>query len=222
MLECPSCGQRVNHQGRDNWFECPACRNWLRLRVNSNGSTWLELGVLANGYIQPVQLVRQPGTPSRAPVSGQNSASLPNVDQLDLETVQTYRQRIAAKLRELENNIQRAISLRNQSRQNEQSTGPFNSALSLYTREQNEWQQYDQLLEKREEVLRQEERERARQAGSSGGSGIVFGCGTILAGVGIYAFSRMIGLQLDLRMFMYLALIAFVSGLITIVIAQFD
>jgi hypothetical protein len=187
------------------------------LRVSQNGSTWLELGVLANGIIQPVELVRQSGQPARVPVRAQNSASAPNVGEMDLQTVQTYRQKVAAKLQELETNINRVISLRNQNRQNEQLTIQYNTELSRYTREQNEWRGYDGQLEKRLEEI-----QRARQAGSSGGSGMVFGCGTLLAGLGIIVFSRLVGFPIDFRAFMFLALIALASGLLTLFIAQLD
>ena len=51
MLECPFCHEHVKSQRRDNWFECPACQNWIRLRVNQNGSRWLEAGYFANDEI---------------------------------------------------------------------------------------------------------------------------------------------------------------------------
>jgi hypothetical protein len=141
---------------------------------------------------------------------------------MDLQTIKTQRQRVATRLRELENNIQRVINLRNQNRQNEKLIHKYNTELSLCTEEQNEWQQYEQQLEEREAAIIQEESDRGWETGSSGGSGIAFGCGTILAGVGIFVFSRMVGFHLDFGGYMLLALIAVVSGLLTIVIAQFD
>src|SRR5687767_13847276 len=105
MLKCPFCGERVAHQGRDNWFECPVCRQWICLRVNQNGSTWFESGVLANGVIQPVEIVRGRGQPARAAVRGQKATTereLPKISEMDLPAIQTQRQQVAAKLRELE------------------------------------------------------------------------------------------------------------------------
>ena len=98
MLECPFCHEQVKHQGRDNWFDCPACQNWIRLRVNQNGSKWLEAGYYANEDIHPLQFGRQPGQPPRA----SNRASRPNIQDMDLESVQAQRQRAAAKLHDLE------------------------------------------------------------------------------------------------------------------------
>src|ERR687891_619602 len=107
MLECPFCQERVKHQGRDNWFECPACQNWSRLRVNQNGSRWLEAGYYANDNIHPLQFARTSGQPPR----GSARISRPKIGDMDLETVQAQRQRVVVKLRDLEEDIQRVIDL---------------------------------------------------------------------------------------------------------------
>jgi hypothetical protein len=216
MLECPFCHEQVKHQGRDNWFECPACQNWVRLRVNQNGSRWLEAGYYANDAIHPLQLARQTAQPR---TSGR--ASRPNVQDMDLETVQAQRERTVIKLRHLEQDIQRVITLRSENLRNEQLTSQYNLELSRYTREQNDWKLYERQLATRENELLEEAREQARQARSSG-VGLAFLFGAILSGAGIYAFSQLIGLHLDLRAYLYLFLIALISGFVTLIITRFD
>jgi len=217
MLECPFCHERVKPQSRDKWFECPACQNWIRLRVNQSGSRWLEAGFYANEDIHPLQLARQPSQPPRA----SSRATRPDVQDMDLETLQAQRLRAAARLRNLEQDIQRVITLRSENLKNEQLTSQYNTELSRYTREQNDWKLYERQLAGRENELLEEAREQARQARSSG-SGLAFWFGAILSGTGIYAFSQLIGLQLDLRAYLYLALIALISGFLTIIITKID
>ena len=217
MLECPFCHERVKHQGKDNWFECPTCQNWIRLRVNQNGSRWLEGGYYANEDIHPLQLARQTGQPPRA----SSRIGRPNIQDMALETVQAQRQRVSAKLRDLEQDIQRVITLRSENLRNEQLTSQYNTELSRYTREQNDWKLYERQLAGRENELLEEVREQTRQARSSG-VGLAFGFGAILSGAGIYAFSQLIGLQLDLKSYLYLFLIALISGFVTIIITRID
>ena len=221
MLECPFCHERVKHQGRDNWFECPTCRNWIRLRVNQNGARWLEAGFYANGNIHPLQLSRQPGHAPRTPRNHRGRVSRPNIRDMDRETVQAQRQRTGLRLRALEEDIQRVINLRSENLRNEQLTSQFNTELSRLTQEQNEWKLYERQLTKREHELIEEEKEQARQARSSG-LGLAFWFGTILSGAGIYAFSQLMELQLDLAGYLYLVLIAVISGFATIIIARVD
>ena len=216
MLECPFCNERVKHRGRDNWFECPACQNWLRLRVNQNGSRWLEAGFYANEDIHPLHFARKTGQPPRAT----GRASRPNMQDMDLETVQAQRQRAAVKLRDLEENIQRIITLRSENLKNEQLTSQYNTELSRLTREQNDWKLYARQLAGRENELLEEEREQARQARASSGIGLAFWLGAILSGAGLYAFSELLGLQLDLTAYLYLVVIALISGFLTFIIAK--
>lgn len=217
MLECPFCYERVKPQGRDKWFECPACQNWIRLRVHQSGSRWLEAGYYANEDIHPLQLARQSGQLPRT--SGR--ISRPNVQDMDLETVQAQRQRVRAKLLNLEEDIQRAITLRSESRKNEQLTSQYNTDLSRYTREQNDWKLYERQLAERENELLEEAREQARRARSSG-LGLAFWFGAILSGGGIYAFSWLIGLHLDLRAYLYLFMIALISGFMSLILTKID
>ena len=217
MPECPFCREQVKHQGRDKWFECPACQNWVRLRVSQNGSRWLEAGYYANDDIHPLQLNRQVSQPPRS--SGR--VSRPNVKDMDLETVQAQRQRTAARLRSLEQDIQRVITLRSENLRNEQLTSQYNTELSRYTREQNDWKLYERQLAGREHELMEEIKEQVRQARGSG-IGLAFGFGAVLSGAGIYAFSQLIGLQLDLKAYLYLFLIALISGFVTIIITRID
>ena len=217
MLECPFCHEQVKSQRRENWFECPACQNWIRMRVHQNGSRWLEAGYYAHDEIHPLHLSRQQGQAPRS--SGRPSR--PNVREMDLETVQAQRQRTAARLRNLEQDIQRVITLRSENLRNEQLTSQYNTDLSRYAREQNEWKQYEKQLAERESELLEEERELARQARSRG-LGLAFWFGTLLSGAGMYAFSELLGLQLDLQAYLYMALIALISGFVTIIITKVD
>jgi len=140
---------------------------------------------------------------------------------MDLETVQAQRQRAAARLRSLEQDIQRVITLRSENLRNEQLTSQYNTELSRYTREQNDWQLYERQLAGRENELLEEARELARQARGSG-IGLAFWFGAILSGGGIYAFSQLIGLQLNLQAYLYLFLIALISGFVTLIITRID
>jgi hypothetical protein len=217
MLECPYCHERVKSQGRDHWFECPACQNWIRVRINQNGSRWLEAGYYANEEIHPLQLTRQQSQPPRS----SSRIGRPNIQEMDLETVQAQRQRAAAKLHNLEQDIQRVITLRSENLKNEQLTSQYNTELSRYAREQNDWKLYERQLAGREGELLEEARQQARQARSSG-LGLAFWFGALLSGAGIYAFSQLTGLQLDLRASLYLFLIALISGFVTIIITRID
>ena len=217
MLECPFCHERVKSQGRDTWFECPSCQNWVRLRVNQNGARWLEGGYYANEDIHPLQLARQPSQPPRS----SSRTARPNVKDMDLETVQAQRQRAVAKLRNLEQDIQRVINQRSENLRNAELTSQYNAELSQYTREQNDWKAYERQLAGRENELLEEMREQARQTRSSG-LGIAFWFGAVLSGAGIYAFSQLMGLQLDLKAYLYLFMIALLSGFVTIIITRID
>ncbi len=224
MLVCPYCGARVSHQGRDNWFECPSCRQWICLRVGQNGSTWFDTGVLANGMIHSVQIVRERGQPVRTPMREQPEtppSALPNIGNMDLPAVRTQRQRITTRLRQLEADIQRVINLRTQNLQNDQLTRQYNTELSQFTQEQNELHQFQQRLTERENSL-QPVTTPATGPGSSSPSGLIFGCGTVLGFAGIMVFTRMINLHLDSRAFMWVILIAVGAGFCTWLIAQFN
>lgn len=221
MLECPFCHERVKPQGRDTWFECPSCQNWVRLRAKQDGSRWLEAGYFANDEVHPLQLSRQASQPLRASKEVRGRVSRPNVQTMDLETVQAQRQRVTAKLRDLEQAIQRVITLRSENLRNEPLTSQYNAELSQYTREQNDWKVYERKLAGREHELLEEIKEQARQARSSG-VWLAFSFGALLSGIGIYAFSRLIGLQLDLQAYLYLFLIALISGFVTIIITRID
>ena len=222
MLECPFCHEQIKPQGRDHWFECPACQNWIRLRANQSGSRWLEAGYYANEDIHPLQLARPLGQPPRTAKELRGGrVSRPTLQAMDLEAVQAQRQRVAAKLRTLEQDIQRVISLRSENLRNEQLTSQYNTDLSRYAREQNDWNLYDRQLAGREKELLEEAKEQARQARSSG-VGLAFWVGAVLSGAGLYAFSQMLGLQLDLKAYLYLFLIALASGFVTIIITRID
>jgi hypothetical protein len=218
MLECPFCHEHVKSRWRDHWFECPSCQNWIRLRVGPNGSRWLEAGFYANDEVHPLQQLSRPASqPSR----GSKESRRPNVRAMDRETVQAQRLRVSARLRDLEQDMQRVITLRSENLRNEQLTSQFNADLSRYAREQNEWKEYERQLAEREHELLEDERELARQQRSSG-LGLAFWFGTFLSGAGIYAFSRLMGLQLDLISYLYLALIAVISGFVTLIITKVD
>jgi len=58
--------------------------------------------------------------------------------------------------------------------------------------------------------------ETPQSTSASSGCVLPFGCGTILVGVAIYVFSRLIGLEFNLSAYVTLALVALVSGVITI------
>ncbi|HSL29252.1 MAG TPA: DUF3984 domain-containing protein [Anaerolineales bacterium] len=222
MLECPFCHEHVKHQRRDHWFECPVCQNWIRLRVSQNGSRWLEAGFYANDDVHPLRHMSRPASQSsHSSKEARGRASRPDVRQMDRETVQAQRLRVAARLRDLEQDIQRVITLRSENLRNEQLTSQFNADLSRYAREQNEWKEYERQLAEREHELVEEEKELARQARGSG-LGLAFWFGTILSGAGIYAFSQLMGLQLDLMAYLYLALIAVISGFVTLIITKVD
>jgi hypothetical protein len=221
MLECPFCHEQVKHKGRDHWFECPTCQNWIRLRVHQNGSRWLEAGYYANEEIHPLQLAPQPRQASRTSKELRGKLSRPNVQDMDLETVQAQRQRAAAQLRNLEQDIQRVITLRSENLKNGELTSQYNTELSRFTREQNDWKLYERQLAKRENELLEEIKEQARQTRSSG-VGLAFWFGAILSGASIFAFGQLIGLQLDLRSYLYLFLIALISGFVTIIVTRFD
>lgn len=217
MLECPFCHEQVKPQGRDKWFECPACQNWIRLRLNQSGSRWLEAGFYANEEIHPFQF------PQRTAQAPRPSArvSRPNVQEMDLETVQAQRQRVVSRLHKLEQDIQHVIAQRSENLRNEQLTSQYNAELSRLTREQNDWKQYERQLANRENELLEEAKEQARQARSSG-LGLGFWLGMVLSGLGIYAFSQLIGLQLNLMAYLYLVLIAVISGFVTLIITKID
>jgi hypothetical protein len=191
------------------------------MRANPNGSRWLEAGFYANEDIHPLQFARQPAHPPRASREQRARASRTDVGEMDRETVQAQRQRAATRLRSLEEDIQRVISLRGANLRNEQMTSQYNEELSRLAREQNEWKLYERQLAGRENELIEEERELARQARSSG-TGLAFWFGTLLSGAGIYTFSRLIGLPLDLQAYLYVALIALISGFMTVIIAKVD
>lgn len=217
MLECPFCHEQVKPQGRDRWFECPDCQNWVRLRVNQSGSRWLEAGYFANDEIHPLQISQRAVQPPRTTTR----VSRPNVQDMDLETVQAQRQRVTSRLRKLEQDIQHVITQRNENLRNEQLTSQYNAELSRLTREQNDWKQYERQLAERENEVLEEAKEQARQARSSGLS-LGFWLGMTLSGLGIYAFSQLIGLQLDLMAYLYLVLIAVISGFVTLIITKID
>lgn len=222
MLECPHCGERVDHQGRDHWFNCPSCGYWIRLRVSNSGSTWFQGGVMVNGEIRPMDENRGPVQAVRAQVRGLHplpSASRLNIDQMDLQTVQAQRQQIVVRQRELESSIRRLIGLLSQNPQGEQLR-QYSAELNRDTDEQNNLQRRDQRLAERESALQQEAAQ-ARQSGSSG-AGVVFVLGAILAAADIYVFTRMINLHLDPRAILIAILIALVSGLLTLFITIFD
>lgn len=221
MLECPSCRQRVMHRGQDNWFECPNCRNWIRLRVDRTGSTWLELGVFRGNVIQPVQFSPTQSQPASLSPASTNIPKRPIPDQMDMNALRTQQRLVREQLRKLEHNIERVIGLRSQNRQDDQLTRRYNTELSQYTQEQNDLKQYElQLIERESTLLEQE----AQSTGATGGNGcaVVMVSGTILMGAGLLIFSRMIGLHVDFRIFLMIALISTVSGVLTWVIAQFN
>jgi hypothetical protein len=191
------------------------------LRVKQDGSRGLEAGYFANDDIHPLQLARQPSQPARVLKEQRMRVSRQNVQDMDLESVQAQRQRVAIKLRDLEQEIQRVINLRSENRRNELLTSQYNSELSQYTREQNVWKIYERKLAGREQELMEEIREQARQARGSG-IWLAFGFGAVLSGAGIYAFSQLLGLQLDLKAYLYLFLIALISGFVTIIITRID
>jgi hypothetical protein len=58
MPACPSCQKDVTYSVLDNWFACPICNHWLRLRTNELGSNWLERGEFRDGHIHPVRSLR--------------------------------------------------------------------------------------------------------------------------------------------------------------------
>jgi hypothetical protein len=138
---------------------------------------------------------------------------------MDLATVRTQRQQAALRLRELDESIDRVYRLRTENRQNDQLMTRYNEELGQFTRDQNEWRRFSERLGQRESQL-QEEQARARQAASSG-PGVVIVLGALLAAADIYAFTRMINLSLDPRAVVMAVLIAAVSGLLTLIIAQF-
>jgi epoxyqueuosine reductase QueG len=177
----------------------------------------LEAGYYANEEIHPLQLTRQQSQPPRS----SSRIGRPNTQEMDLETVQAQRQRATAKLHNLEQDIQRVISLRSENLKNEQLTSQYNTELSRYAREQNDWKLYERQLAGREGDLLEEARQQARQARSSG-LGLAFWFGALLSGAGIYAFSQLMALQLDLRASFYLFLIALISGFVTIIITRID
>jgi DNA repair exonuclease SbcCD ATPase subunit len=220
MLECPFCGERLAQQGRDSWFECPSCGNWIRRRINRNGIVWFEAGVFVSGNIQPVQVPSrqvQPPQPARSPSQGP-PRDLPNIDQMDLPAVQAERSRIEARLRELEAEIQRASRARTQNPTGEQLRR-YNAELRQCLDEQERLQNRDQLLQERVTAL-QAQQAQARQSGSSGPAfGFIFGF-LLAAGV-LYAFTRMINLSLDPRAIGIAVLIAAASGFVTFFIALF-
>lgn len=216
MLECPFCHEQVKPEGRGRWFECPECQNWLRLRVNQSGSRWLEAGYYANEQIHPLSLSR----PSAPPARPAARVSRPSARDMDLETVREQRQRAIAKLRELEENIQRAITLRSENLRNEQLTSQYNDQLSRLTREQNEWKQYAGQLTGRENELLEEQKELDRQTRSAGKLGLAFWLGAIVSAAAIYAFSWLMGLPLNITAYVYLVFIALLSGLLIQLIAK--
>ena len=69
-------------------------------------------------------------------------------------------------------------------------------------------------------VLPEQKLQNNQPTNSSEGKGWVFGCGTILAGLGIYVFSRLIGLQLDFGGYVTLVIVSLVSGLFIYLIAK--
>lgn len=120
----------------------------------------------------------------------------PNVSEMDLPKVQKELDRTRTKLHELD-----------------------------HQDEKNKWQEYENQLKERELELSSKESEYSESSSSSntsGGNGLVFGCGTILAGAGIFVFTLMINLHLDIRAYMVLIVIALVSGLLTLLISQFN
>jgi hypothetical protein len=217
VLECPFCHEQVKPQGRDKWFACPACQNWIRLRVNQSGSRWLEAGYFANDEVHPLQFPQRTGSSARTT----GRVSRPKVQDMDLETVQAQRQRVESRLRRLEQEIQHVIAQRSENLRNEQLTSQYNAELSRLTREQNDWKAYQGQLATRQNELLEEAKEQARQARSSG-LGLGFWLGMILSGMGIYAFSELIGLKLDLMAYLYLVLIAVISGFVTLIITKID
>jgi hypothetical protein len=113
------------------------------------------------------------------------------------------------------------ITLRSENLKNGELTSQYNTELSRFTREQNDWKLYERQLAKRENELLEEIKEQARQTRSSG-VGLAFWFGAILSGASIFAFGQLIGLQLDLRSYLYLFLIALISGFVTIIVTRFD
>jgi hypothetical protein len=177
----------------------------------------LEAGYYANDEIHPLQISQRTVQPPRTTTR----VSRPTVQDMDLETVQAQHQRVTSRLRKLEQDIQHVITQRNENLRNEQLTSQYNAELSRLAREQNDWKQYERQLAERENELLEEAKEQARQARSSG-LNLGFWLGMVLSGLGIYAFSQLIGLQLNLMAYLYLVLISVISGFVTLIITKID
>jgi hypothetical protein len=221
MGECPFCGTRITQQGQSSWFECPGCRHWLRVTIADNGIPVYSTGVFANGQFHIVRIEPRGGQRQPVPALARGQASTPpgdqaNVNDLDLPAVQTARRRIEARLAELETRLRSIYDVRSQSRQGNELRR-YNTELSQVAAEQNRLQDRWQQLATRETALQQQRVQRSTSRATW-----AFGCGTLLAAAGIYAFIRMINLHLDPRAIIVAAVIALVSGLLTIVIAHIE
>jgi len=70
MPDCPSCHRSVSYNIFDNWFACPICNHWVRLRTNQNGTQWLQAGYLKDGHIEPAQISYAPSLIVAQPDAG--------------------------------------------------------------------------------------------------------------------------------------------------------
>jgi hypothetical protein len=225
MLECPFCGERVAARVFDNWFECPGCQYWLRLRRKDDQTRTLDMGVSIRGEIQPVQIdprqVRLRSGARRVQQAAAPRPSLPDVQEMDLQAVRTQRKQVTLRRRELETSIQRAIDLRAQSQQNDALLRQYTAELSELTREQDELNRHDQQLGERETFLRDQAAQAARQTTTSTALPI-FGCSSVVVAGAIYLFTMMINLHLDPRAFVVLILIALGAGVVMLLISQMN
>jgi hypothetical protein len=220
MLICPYCLERVPHEGRNKWFRCPMCNKWLCLR-EQNGLRWIESRVAED---EQMPSTRPPGEDGSLPLKENrptDAITPQNVRELDLQRVRSELQRVTSRLRELTNDIGRNTRLQEQNNQSEQLVRQYDTKLRRLKQESEELKQYEERLTERENNL-QEVATPTTGTGTSSPSGLIIGCGTILGFAGIMAFTRLINLHLDSRAFIWVILIAVVSGLLTWLIAQFN
>ena len=211
MFPCPVCGGRIVARGDGQWFQCQYCGNWLCQRTGTNNTTWLDVGIQANGSFTVVVLNTQRQAPAAARTTSQPALAPP--DQLSLQEVQTERQRVNQQLQTLTANIQRVVDQMTQNRQDIGRITRLNAEITGYNQLQTTLTEREAILAARETTLMGEQRQSRRSnTGASGGG--VFGWITALVIIAFIAFGFFVKFSWDIKSAFIAAIISVVCGFV--------
>lgn len=215
MLPCPACRNVISPGRPDQWFQCPKCDCWLRLRVNSKmNTTWLEPGIHANGHITVVQIVQTVPAPGDKPKSQINvlDQAIPE-EELSLETILRQRQEIENQLGEIEAEMKRLAGVISADRSNTDTIRRTNEKISKLSEREKALTERDRDLQKQETALKAEQQRQRASAGSSSSSqGWAFGCSTILFAAALITFGIALDIVWSPTAVLYLLGIALAGG----------